>query len=436
MGWAFFPLDAKLGLLAGQYTPQVYGWLVELSAWMPFAAAVKLLARLVGVKVSKATAVRAAEAAGAAYVAMQSEEVEQLERETPPATGGGERLVISADGAMVPLLHGEWGEVRTVAIGVATPLHAPNVGRSRRHRDAKQAAGAAVQPVQPVQPEVQTQQISYFSRFTSAENFTRLALVETQRRGVENARQTAAVMDGADWLQTFADHHCPQALRILDFPHAAQRIAEVAQSLWGTANGTADAQTQNWLHSLRYEGPQLLLAELRQLQQQHPANEPLRLTCAYLDKRQAQLYYPHFAQQGWPVGSGMVESANKLVVEARLKGAGMHWHRKHVDPMLALRNLVCNDRWEHEWPQIKSRLIAQTRHNRSSRSQLRLETIRRQELDARLAAQHAQYADLPPQLSTHQPDPKPQHPKTNKPAPDHPWRRSPIGKARFQNQKS
>jgi hypothetical protein len=46
------------------------------------------------------------------------------------------------------------------------------------------------------------------------------------------------------------------------------------------------------------------------------------------------MQYPHYQSQHWPIGSGMVESANKLVVEARLKGAGMHWKRENVDPML------------------------------------------------------------------------------------------------------
>ena len=61
------------------------------------------------------------------------------------------------------------------------------------------------------------------------------------------------------------------------------------------------------------------------------------------------MQYPRFRQQGWPIGSGMVESANKNVVEARLKGAGMHWERKNVNPMLALRNAVCNARWQEMW---------------------------------------------------------------------------------------
>jgi hypothetical protein len=53
--------------------------------------------------------------------------------------------------------------------------------------------------------------------------------------------------------------------------------------------------------------------------------------------RRRQIAYADFQIQGYPIGSGMVESANKLVVEQRLKGAGMHWARRNVTPMLALR---------------------------------------------------------------------------------------------------
>jgi len=82
---------------------------------------------------------------------------------------------------------------------------------------------------------------------------------------------------------------------------------------------------------------------------------------AYLEKRKAQLQYPQFQEQGWPIGSGIVESANKLVVEARLKGSGMHWADPNVNPLLALRNIICSDRWKEEWPKIEARLRQNTR---------------------------------------------------------------------------
>ena len=448
---------------------------------MPFAAAAKLAGKLFGVAVSAATVRRMGEAAGAAYVALQSEQSAELERCAPPAPAGAARMVVSADGAMVPLVGGEWGEVRTLAIGTVgkrcpakrrrrrnlrgqpadrcslpaavgpdgtpdgnletkvTPPSAPAAGTAAKAR-AQQSAGLAGKPADA--PEVHTMKISYFSRFTTAETFTHLALVETQQRGLENAGAVAAVMDGADWLQQFTDYHCPQAVRILDFAHAAQHVAAVAQALWEQDSAATVTWTQQWTSSLKEHGPQLLLAELRRLQAVYPSSEPLSLNLAYLEKRQTQLDYPRFRQQGWPIGSGMVESANKLVVEARLKGAGMHWQRGNVDAMLALRNLLCNDRWEQEWPHIKTRLVTQAQHRRFPACQKRLQVLQSQEQEAALAAQYAQYAALHPEwLADLQPEPQPAHqpdppppptPKSAKPAPDHPWRRSPIGKARLK----
>ena len=75
------------------------------------------------------------------------------------------------------------------------------------------------------------------------------------------------------------------------------------------------------------------------------------------------MQYPQFRAAGWPIGSGVVESANKLVVEARLKGPGMHWERTHVNWMLALRNGECSQRWDEVW-RAASRKLRQQRRTR------------------------------------------------------------------------
>ena len=86
------------------------------------------------------------------------------------------------------------------------------------------------------------------------------------------------------------------------------------------------------------------------------AAKAVRSSLEYLEKRKGQIRYAEFQAEGYPIGSGAVESANKLVVEGRLKGSGMHWAREHVNPMVALRTVVCGDRWEEVWPQISQRL--------------------------------------------------------------------------------
>jgi len=69
-GQLFSPLDQELGLLPSKYTPHRYESLAQLSAWLPFAKAVKTLHALVGVQASAGSARRATEGAGAAYVAV------------------------------------------------------------------------------------------------------------------------------------------------------------------------------------------------------------------------------------------------------------------------------------------------------------------------------------------------------------------------------
>ena len=399
VGKVFFPLDEELQLLPGKLTPREHERLVRLAGWIPsFEKAVELFGDFLGIEVGKITSQRYTEAAGAVYEQIQKEEVEYLERHMPPACQGAEKMQISADGAMVPLLHGVWAEVRTLVIGEVQP--------------AVEEKGERV---------VHTQNLSYFSRKVSAQEFGRLALVEMQRRGVENARQVAAVMDGADWEQSFVNFHCPGAIRILDFAHAAEHVNEIGEFLHGEHTPENQAWLKDRLHRLKQEGPDKLLIELQKLQRKHPQAQAISGNLAYLKKRTPQMQYPHFQAQGWPIGSGMVESGNKLVVHARLKGAGMHWAEEHVNPMLALRNILCSGRWQEEWPKIEARLRKQSHQRRSTRHQAHHPTPPTTLIARALQGDFG--TTIPKQLKQ---EPTSPTPKKN------PWRNFKHGKALYQ----
>lgn len=386
---------------------------------MPFGRAAQELAHFRRVDVSRPTVERITEAAGAAYVAFQAAEVVRLERSLPVPASGPAQQFLSVDGAMVPLVGGEWAEVKTLVIG-------------------------EVQPPVIVKGEqvVHTAQHSYFSRLTDAETFQRQALVETQRRSVETAQAVAAVTDGAEWIQKFVDHHRYDAVRILDFPHAGEHLSAVGQAVFGEGSVQAQDWFQAQLHELKHAGPAAVLAAVHQLVDQQPERAEAVTHLAYLEKRQTHMQYPAFQAAGWPIGDGAVESGNKLVVEARLKGSGMHWARPHVDPMLALRNIVCSDRWAEAWPQITHTLRQQTRQQRRTRHELRRKLappLPARQLDPLPPATPAPSA--PAHLSTVTPQPPvapPQMPPAKtatepwRPPADHPWRRMPIGRARFK----
>jgi len=406
---AFSPLDEELALLPGALTPSLQEDLVHLGAWMPFKRAAQELQHFRLVDVSRPTVERITEAAGAAYVAFQTAEVQRIERDLPVPTAGPAKQFLSVDGAMVPLVGGVWAEVKTLVIGEVQP--------------------AVLNKGEPV---IHTTGLSYFSRLTDAETFQRLALVETQRRGVETAGAVGAVTDGAEWIPKFVDHHRYDAVRILDFPHAGEYLSSAGQAVWGEGSTEAQSWFEAQLHDLKHTGPDPVLAELRRLVGLKPEQPRLVEALAYLEKRQAQMQYPLFVAAGWPIGDGAVESGNKLVVEARLKGSGMHWMRDHVDPMLALRNIVCSDRWAEAWPQITQTLRQQVRQRRRARHEKR-----------RQAAQPAPPVQSPvapirAAMAQSQRAPSPVPPKTAstepwRPPANHPWRHMPIGRARYKS---
>ena len=72
----------------------------------------------------------------------------------------------------------------------------------------------------------------------------------------------------------------------------------------------------------------------------------------YLEKRRSMITRATFQRQGPPRGAGSVESANRPVVESRSKQAGRRPAPDHVNPLVALRNVACNDRWSEVWARI------------------------------------------------------------------------------------
>ena len=50
----------------------------------------------------------------------------------------------------------------------------------------------------------------------------------------------------------------------------------------------------------------------------------------------------------------MVESGHKVVMQRRMKQAGMRWADENLNPMLALRMALCNKRWAASWQAIRA----------------------------------------------------------------------------------
>lgn len=400
-GTGLFPLDEELAWQPGCLTPRQREHLAHLAIWMPFERARQMLEEFLGIQVSEPTVRRGTERTGSLCEARQTAQSQQT-FQAQAATTACEKQVISTDGAYVPLVKGEWAEVRTVAIGEVKE----QVGRHG-------------------QREVHTGQISYFSRMTDAESFGNLAEVEMRRRGTGQAKAVCAVTDGADWIQGFIDLHRPDALRVLDFPHAAEHLTLLLEALQQAGMKLPPNAFDRCLHILKRRGPGPLVRCYDRLPANYKELEVVQKQMQYFGKRLSLMQYPDSQRDGWPIGSGMVESANKVVVQARLKGAGMHWAPKHVNPMLALRTAVCSERWEEAWQDS----VTEQQRQRQSQRKLQATARMQSQLSSMLLLLLPLRPPTPKSATPSAPpvaEPAATLPGSSRPSAHHPWKRMPA----------
>lgn len=363
---------------------------------MPFREAIKEIESSHHTGVTEPTGRRVTYRNGGAAEAIACQTVLRMEKEgVEEGTASPGWLQLSVDGSFIQLVNGEWREVKGVAVGEIKHL-------------GEQAE------------VVKTEHISYFTRSYKAREFERFALAELQHRGVDQAQLVVAINDGAEWIQGFIDYHCPEAIRILDFAHAMGYVCDAGKAVWGEGSEAYKQWIGRTAHQLKHSPPQRTLADLRLLLPKARSDEQAEVldrALRYLGKRQEMMDYPYFRKRGYPIGSGSVESGHKLVVQSRLKGAGMRWAEHHVDPLLALRDLICNDRWSEGWQDIVAHHWQQQHQKRRQRL-LANQPPPTQPLSFASLETAGLLPELPPPDVT-----QAEAPKSKRPAKDHPWRR-------------
>jgi hypothetical protein len=160
-----------------------------------------------------------------------------------------------------------------------------------------------------------------------------------------------AVCDGAEWITLQArEVFGADATVLTDYYHVSEYLAAAAPAC-------RPAQPKQWLHTqqkrLKRGASRQLIEELagqREAPEVAEENSPVRAAHRYLSNRPDTLDYPAAIAAGLPIGSGLIESAHKHVLQARLKLPGCAWLKSNAESIAQLRVLRSNDRWSDLWP--------------------------------------------------------------------------------------
>ncbi|MBI1877148.1 MAG: ISKra4 family transposase [Chloroflexi bacterium] len=339
--------DVALGLQPYQRTSLEVKWLVcALAVFVPFELAAVLFESLTGVKVASKSIWSWVQHSGQRAMTRLEAQLAALsegnlpDQEAMTATTQSLPLLLGADGVMAPFrpktgsAKGKtiWREVK-VGILVRLGQRLTKTGQQVTHLTQRRLV-AVLGDIDELSPRL---------------------WLEAVRQGMLSSPQVVWLSDGGrGFWRLFEQRFARYATGILDFYHAAQ-------NLWKGSKAWLDGRTQQahaWFRTarrlLRRGQANEVLADIEAALALEglpgSAYQTLTNLYHYLDKHRDHIDYAKFKELGLPIGSGMVESACKWLIQQRFKGVGMRWSEDGFNHLLHLRLAWVNGRFDELFP--------------------------------------------------------------------------------------
>jgi hypothetical protein len=233
-----------------------------------------------------------------------------------------QRKGVTMDGGMVNLRHEGWRELKVGAIFDI---------EQRLERDPQ---------TQLLTHHAHAAQTHYTAALAGKAAFAPALWALAVEHDLPTAKESCVCADGAAWIWNVADEYFPVSRQIVDWFHAAQHLAQAA----GTLYPDDEPKRQRWLKRQR---EQLYLGNIEAVM---TALEAAGLSgdVGYFREHQRRMQYLEFREEGYPIGSGTVESAVKQFKQ-RLTGPGMRWDAHAAERMVILRAAVLSNDFDALW---------------------------------------------------------------------------------------
>jgi len=174
----------------------------------------------------------------------------------------------------------------------------------------------------------------YVSYVGSAEEFKKHIFEAAVRNGYGTFENVVIIGDGASWIRNMCYELFPDATQILDKYHLCENIYTYAKSLF---NNDAPQYTK-WAETVIDKIEKGLIDAVFDIIEKSGKNPDSTFSLTtYIQNNIDKINYSYYERQGWFVGSGAIESGNKIVLQRRLKQPGMRWNVKTAQYMVTLR---------------------------------------------------------------------------------------------------
>jgi hypothetical protein len=336
----FFPLDEQLRLREKHWSEGLLKDMVWLSGRETYVEAEEDLARMGQVTVSDSSIWRQVQRWGAGFQALA--EAERIRSNLVEGRWGAPlrqrepqgRMGVAMDGGMVHIRDEGWKELK-----VGTVFRVA-VGRIRDEQ-----TGDWIEAAHAVEN-------SHVAHLGGPEKFGEMVWAEADRRGWDQAADTEVLGDGAPWIWNLAMDYFYAGQHAVDWYHAREHLTTAARLLKG--DGTPAMQLwRNARATMLFQGHAARIAQelMTEARAQPALAAGLQREAGYFQRNQRRMQYQELREDGWAIGSGMVESACKQF-KKRFTGPGMHWSRPGAERLIPVRAALMSHRFDELWPKV------------------------------------------------------------------------------------
>jgi hypothetical protein len=171
--------------------------------------------------------------------------------------------------------------------------------------------------------------------------------------GMSTQSRVHVLADGAVWIDSQRSvAFGKQGDLLIDLYHVLEYLGEAAES--------CSAHPKRWLKTqkkrLKSGRSDRVIEELKKYCEppsQPEESSPVRRAWRYLQNRRNYLAYDGAIAKGLPLGSGLIESGNKHVLQARMKIPGASWNIRTAENFARARAMRANQQWDQYWNQLK-----------------------------------------------------------------------------------
>ena len=184
----------------------------------------------------------------------------------------------------------------------------------------------------------------YISYVGSVTEFKKHLLACSLRNGYGQFKETVVLGDGASWIRNMVDELFPDAQQILDFFHLCENVYTFSKALFSMNESKYVPWAKSICSQLKKSKSDLVLRELAPYKDKKPNGCNVDLY-GYITNNIRNIDYVEYQEKGYFIGSGAIESGNKIILQDRLKRAGMRWNTITAQAMLTLKTKAESDIW-------------------------------------------------------------------------------------------